>query len=84
MESSVNSLMPSIGSTVPRWPTPARSRSRRPVVRWPIALLSMVCLTGCSPPKILYGNKGYDSDAVRRTIESRGAEPNIPPKPSTG
>lgn len=29
---------------------------------------------------ILQGDKGYDSDAVRRKIESRGAAPNIPPK----
>lgn len=29
---------------------------------------------------ILSGDKGYDSDAVRRKIESKGAAPNIPPK----
>ena len=29
---------------------------------------------------ILNGDKGYDSDAVRRKIESMGAAPNIPPK----
>ncbi len=29
---------------------------------------------------ILYGDKGYDSDAVRRKIESKGAAPNISPK----
>jgi transposase len=29
---------------------------------------------------ILHGDKGYDSDAVRRKIESKGAAPNIPPK----
>lgn len=29
---------------------------------------------------ILLGDKGYDSDAVRRKIENRGAAPNIPPK----
>ena len=29
---------------------------------------------------ILHGDKGYDSDAVRRKIENRGAAPNIPPK----
>ncbi len=29
---------------------------------------------------ILLGDKGYDSDAVRRKIEARGAAPNIPPK----
>jgi transposase len=30
--------------------------------------------------EILHGDKGYDSDAVRRKIESKGAAPNIPPK----
>jgi len=29
---------------------------------------------------ILSGDKGYDSDAVRRKIENLGAAPNIPPK----
>ena len=29
---------------------------------------------------ILHGDKGYDSDAIRRKIESKGAAPNIPPK----
>ena len=29
---------------------------------------------------ILTGDKGYDSNAVRRKIECRGAAPNIPPK----
>ncbi len=29
---------------------------------------------------ILHGDKGYDSDAVRRKIEAQGAAPNIPPK----
>jgi transposase len=29
---------------------------------------------------ILHGDKGYDSNAVRRKIESRGVAPNIPPK----
>jgi transposase len=29
---------------------------------------------------ILHGDKGYDSNAVRRKIESLGAAPNIPPK----
>jgi transposase len=28
----------------------------------------------------VHGDKGYDSNAVRRKIESRGAAPNIPPK----
>jgi transposase len=29
---------------------------------------------------LLQGDKGYDSDAVRRKIESMGVAPNIPPK----
>ena len=29
---------------------------------------------------ILHGDKGYDSNAVRRKIEERGAAPNIPPR----
>jgi transposase len=29
---------------------------------------------------ILHADKGYDSDAVRRKIESKGTAPNIPPK----
>ncbi len=29
---------------------------------------------------ILHGDKGYDSNAVRRKIEEMGAAPNIPPK----
>ena len=29
---------------------------------------------------ILHGDKGYDSNAVRRKIEDMGATPNIPPK----
>jgi|TARA_B100000959_G_scaffold276526_1_gene331383 transposase len=29
---------------------------------------------------LVHGDKGYDSDAVRRKIEARGAAPNIPPK----
>jgi transposase len=29
---------------------------------------------------MVHGDKGYDSNAVRRQIESRGAAPNIPPK----
>jgi transposase len=29
---------------------------------------------------ILNGDKGYDTDAVRRKIESKGTAPNIPPK----
>ena len=33
-----------------------------------------------SDPAIMLGDKGYDSDAVRRKIKSLGAAPNIPPK----
>lgn len=29
---------------------------------------------------LVHGDKGYDSDAVRRKIEAKGAAPNIPPK----
>ncbi len=29
---------------------------------------------------ILHGDKGYDSNAVRRKIESKRAAPNLPPK----
>ena len=29
---------------------------------------------------IVHGDKGYDSNAVRRQIEGRGEMPNIPPK----
>ncbi len=29
---------------------------------------------------LLHGDKGYDSNAVRRKIEAMGAAPNIPPK----
>lgn len=29
---------------------------------------------------LLHGDKGYDTDAVRRKIEASGAAPNIPPK----
>ena len=32
------------------------------------------------PTRLVHGDKGYDSNAVRRKIESRGAAPNIPPK----
>jgi transposase len=38
-------------------------------------------LLDCMPAtSILHGDKGYDSNAVRRKIEDRGAAPNIPPK----
>jgi transposase len=30
--------------------------------------------------ELLHGDKGYDSDAVRRKVESMGVAPNIPPK----
>ena len=30
--------------------------------------------------EIVHGDKGYDSNAVRRKIEAKGAAPNIPPK----
>jgi len=30
--------------------------------------------------EILHGDKGYDTNAVRHKIESKGATPNIPPK----
>jgi transposase len=33
-----------------------------------------------SAAEILHGDKGYDSDTVRRKIESKGAAPNTPPK----
>jgi len=29
---------------------------------------------------LVHGDKGYDSNAVRRKIEAKGAAPNIPPK----
>jgi transposase len=29
---------------------------------------------------LLHGDKGYDSDEVRRKIETKGVTPNIPPK----
>jgi transposase len=29
---------------------------------------------------ILHGDKGYDSDAIRRQVEAKGAMPNIPPE----
>ncbi len=32
------------------------------------------------PTRILHGDKGYDSNAVRRKIEEKGTAPNIPPK----
>ena len=29
---------------------------------------------------MLHGDKGYDSNAIRRQVECKGAMPNIPPK----
>ena len=29
---------------------------------------------------VLHGDKGYDSNAIRRQVEGKGAMPNIPPK----
>lgn len=29
---------------------------------------------------VLHGDKGYDSDRIRRTVEARGSLPNIPPR----
>lgn len=29
---------------------------------------------------ILHADKGYDTNAIRRQVEARGAMPNIPPK----
>jgi len=37
----------------------------------------LVKLPACD---ILHGDKGYDSDAIRRWVEGQGAMPNIPPK----
>ena len=33
---------------------------------------------------ILHGDKGYDTNALRRQIEAGGAMPNIPPKAKVG
>jgi transposase len=33
-----------------------------------------------STTDLVHGDKGYDTDAVRRKIEAKGAVPNIPPK----
>jgi transposase len=32
------------------------------------------------PARILHGDKGYDSNAIRRQVEENGTMPNIPPK----
>jgi len=34
------------------------------------------------PCRILHGDKGYDTNAIRHQIEQHGAMPNIPPKAS--
>jgi transposase len=39
-----------------------------------------VLLDRIASAEILHGDKGYDTNAVRRKIESKGAAPNIPPK----
>ena len=31
-------------------------------------------------PRWVIGDKGYDSNAIRRQVEGKGAMPNIPPK----
>jgi transposase len=43
-------------------------------------LLDQLPATGDRMRSPLHGDKGYDSDAVRRKIESKGVTPNIPPK----
>ena len=30
--------------------------------------------------RVLHGDKGYDTDALRRQVEAKGTLPNIPPK----
>jgi len=32
------------------------------------------------PARVLHGDKGYDSNAIRRQVEENGTMPNIPPK----
>ncbi|MBA4788420.1 MULTISPECIES: IS5 family transposase [Hyphomicrobiales] len=39
-----------------------------------------VLLRQMSSARILHGDKGYDSDAIRRQVEGMGAMPNIPPR----
>ena len=41
---------------------------------------AMVLLQRLPPCEILHGDKGYDSNAIRRHVEQTGAMPNIPPK----
>lgn len=37
-------------------------------------------LTRMTKAAVLHGDKGYDSNAIRRQVEAKGALPNIPPK----
>lgn len=37
-------------------------------------------LDGLPPGLMVHGDRGYDSNAVRRQIEDAGSVPNIPPK----
>jgi transposase len=39
-----------------------------------------ILLDRLSSAEILHGDKGCDTNAVRRKIEDKGAAPNIPPK----
>ena len=39
-----------------------------------------ILLDQVSGADLVHGDKGYDTNAVRRKIETRGAAPNIPPK----
>jgi transposase len=41
---------------------------------------SATLLAGPPAARMLHGDKGYDSDAIRREVESAGITPNIPPK----
>jgi len=45
-----------------------------------VAIAADTLLDRVATGAILHGDKGYDSDAIRRKIESKGAAPNIPPK----
>lgn len=40
----------------------------------------MQLLNALPPGAIVLGDKAYDGDAIRRSIEEQGAVPNIPPK----
>jgi transposase len=60
----------------PHLPTDTRGKPRvddRRVISGIVHVLKLAA-------EILHGDKGYDSNAVRRKIESKGAAPNIPPK----